>query len=67
MGRPTKRNTKLRIHLENDQLVMRGSPTESSGCVLRGALFLRLKKPTRFKCLTLSFQGTMTVSWNQRK
>jgi hypothetical protein len=68
MGRTaTKLSAKLKIHLENEQLVMYGSSTESSGCVLRGALSLRLKKPTSFKSLTLSFQGTMSVSWSQRK
>lgn len=67
MGRTTKPSAKLKIHLENEQLVMYGSSTESSGCVLRGALSLRLKKPTSFKSLVLGFQGTMSVSWSQRK
>ncbi|KAG2206248.1 hypothetical protein INT47_007261 [Mucor saturninus] len=65
MGRVTNPSTKLKIHLENEQLVMYGSPSESSGCVLRGALSLRLNRPTNLKSLTLSFQGTMSVSWNQ--
>lgn len=67
MGRVTNPSTKLKIHLENEQLVMYGSPSDSSGCVLRGALSLRLNKPTNFKSLTLSFQGMMSVSWNQCK
>ncbi|KAL9547079.1 hypothetical protein MBANPS3_006355 [Mucor bainieri] len=66
MGRTaTKSNAKLKIHLESDQLVMYGSSTESSGCVLRGAVSLRLKKPTSFKSMILSFYGTISVSWNQ--
>lgn len=66
MGRTaTKSNAKLKIHLESDQLVMYGSSTESSGCVLRGAVSLRLKKPTSLKSLVLSFYGTISVSWNQ--
>lgn len=67
MGRATNSSPKLKIHLENEQLVMYGSPSESSGCVLRGALTLRLNKPTSLKALSLSFQGTMSVSWNQCK
>ncbi|CAO3630394.1 unnamed protein product [Mucor hiemalis] len=65
MGRTTKPSAKLKIHLENEQLVMYGSSSESSGCVLRGALSLRLKKPASFKSLILSFQGTISVSWSQ--
>lgn len=67
MGHTTKPNAKLKIHLENEKLVMYGSPTESSGCVLRGALTLCLKRSTRFKSLVLSFHGSMSVSWSQRK
>ncbi|GAA5799311.1 hypothetical protein EDC94DRAFT_650944 [Helicostylum pulchrum] len=65
MGHITKPNAKLKIHLENEKLVMYGSPTESSGCVLRGALTLCLKRSTRFKSLVLSFHGSMSVSWSQ--
>lgn len=60
-----KPNTKLRIHLENEHLIMYGSSTESSGCVLRGALSLKLKKSTSFKSLNLCFIGKVSVSWNQ--
>lgn len=67
MGRTTKPSAKLKIHVENEQLVMYGSSSESSGCVLRGALSLRLKKPASFKSLILSFQGTISVSWSQCK
>lgn len=67
MGRTTKPSAKLKIHVENEQLVMYGSSSESAGCVLRGALSLRLKKPASFKSLILSFQGTISVSWSQCK
>jgi hypothetical protein len=63
----TKSSAKLKIHLENDQLIMYGPTTESSGCVLRGALSLKLSKATRFKSLILCFHGTISVSWNQRE
>lgn len=62
-----KPNAKLRIHLENNHLIMYGSALESSGCVLRGALSLKLKKPTSFKSLSLHFLGKVSVSWNQGK
>ncbi|KAI8354580.1 hypothetical protein EDC96DRAFT_446880 [Choanephora cucurbitarum] len=58
-------SNKLKIHVESNQLVMYGSSTESSGCVLRGALSLRLKKPSRFVSLALCFYGSISVSWNQ--
>ncbi|KAG0777755.1 hypothetical protein G6F22_011655 [Rhizopus arrhizus] len=44
---------------------MYGSSNESSGCVLRGALSLKLNKPTRLKSLSLCFLGKISVSWNQ--
>jgi hypothetical protein len=62
-----KPSTKLRIYLENDHLIMYGSSNESSGCVLRGALSLKLNKPTRLKSLSLCFLGKISVSWNQCK
>ncbi|KAI8982098.1 hypothetical protein BDF20DRAFT_817575 [Mycotypha africana] len=58
-------NTKLKIHLENDRLIMYGSTSESSGCVLRGALSLQLRKRTYFKSLTMKFCGAITVHWSQ--
>lgn len=60
-----KGNAKLRIHLENDHLIMYGSSTESSGCILRGALSLKLKKSTSFKSISLQFIGKVSVSWSQ--
>jgi len=42
---------------------MRGSQTESVGCVLRGQLVLAITEPTKFKEIKLSFQGKSKVSW----
>ncbi|KAI8354062.1 hypothetical protein BD560DRAFT_336483 [Blakeslea trispora] len=58
-------SNKLKIHVESSQLVMYGSSAESSGCVLRGALSLQLKKPSRFVSLNLCFYGSISVCWNQ--
>ncbi|KAG1440996.1 hypothetical protein G6F56_011678 [Rhizopus delemar] len=55
----------LKVHVESDHLIMYGSSTESSGCVLRGAISLKLKKSTRCKSLSLNFLGKISVSWNQ--
>ncbi|KAI9494877.1 hypothetical protein BDB00DRAFT_816185 [Zychaea mexicana] len=49
----------LRIDLENDQLVMYGSTTESSGCVLRGVVSLNLVQPTKVKTIALHFSGNI--------
>ncbi|KAI7900474.1 uncharacterized protein BX663DRAFT_517778, partial [Cokeromyces recurvatus] len=60
-----KRSIELKIHLENDQLIMYGSSTESAGCILRGVLSLELDRPTKLQSLALHFYGTMTVSWSR--
>ncbi|KAI8144900.1 hypothetical protein BJV82DRAFT_556328 [Fennellomyces sp. T-0311] len=49
----------LRIDLENDQLVMYGSPTDSTGCVLRGVVSLNLAQPIKVKAITLHFSGNI--------
>ncbi|KAI9277120.1 hypothetical protein BDA99DRAFT_430220 [Phascolomyces articulosus] len=49
----------LRIDLENDQLVMYGSTTDSTGCVLRGVVSLNLSQPTKVKAITLKFSGNI--------
>ncbi|KAI8388747.1 uncharacterized protein BYT42DRAFT_479951, partial [Radiomyces spectabilis] len=64
MGR-SRRTNKLHIHLENEHLIMHGSPHESAGCVLRGVLNLTLKKPTRVKSMMMRFTGKMSISWNE--
>ncbi|KAG2223039.1 hypothetical protein INT45_008240 [Circinella minor] len=49
----------LRIDLETDQLVMYGSVTQSSGCVLRGVVSLNLSQPTKVKAIKLKFSGNI--------
>ena len=39
----------FQIRLQDDDLIMRGSQTESVGCVLRGQLVLAITEPTKFK------------------
>ncbi|KAI9480585.1 MAG: hypothetical protein EXX96DRAFT_461924, partial [Benjaminiella poitrasii] len=56
----------LKIHVENDTLILRGSPEESVGCVLRGCVMLRLKETTRVKSIVLNFTGKMKIQWNER-
>ena len=58
---------KTKIHVESEQLVMCGHPSESSGCVLRGVLDVRVKEPTKVKGITLQFSGKMTITWTERK
>ncbi|KAI9010956.1 hypothetical protein CLU79DRAFT_709975 [Phycomyces nitens] len=50
-------SAKITIHLENSQLVMHGSPSESSGCVLRGVLEVNFQEPTKVKAIRLHFSG----------
>lgn len=57
----------LKIHLENDMLIIRGSPEESVGCVLRGYVMLNTKETLRVKSIHLSLLGKMKIQWNERK
>ena len=57
----------LRIDLETDQLVMYGSKTQSSGCVLRGVVSLNLPQPTKVKAITLKFSGNIIKRQAVRK
>jgi hypothetical protein len=50
-------NLLFQILLESDSLMLRGSQTESVGCVLRGQLVLVVTKETKFKEIILTFQG----------
>ncbi|KAI8136704.1 hypothetical protein BJV82DRAFT_638479 [Fennellomyces sp. T-0311] len=56
---------KTKIHVESDQLIMYGTPSESAGCVLRGVLDVRVKEPTKVKGITLRFTGKMTITWTE--
>src|SRR5436305_5667567 len=53
----------FQIRLQDSTLTMRGSQTESVGCVLRGQLVLAITEPTKFKEIKLSFQGKSKISW----
>jgi hypothetical protein len=57
----------FKIHVENDTLVMRGTPEESVGCVLRGCVILRTKETMKVKSITLNFMGKLKVQWSERK
>ncbi|KAG0172168.1 hypothetical protein DFQ28_011453 [Apophysomyces sp. BC1034] len=58
-------NIKLEIHVENEQLIVHGTPSESAGCVLRGIVYLSLQEPTKVKSINLYFNGTMTITWTE--
>jgi hypothetical protein len=53
----------FQIRLDEDTLIMRGSKTESVGCVLRGQLVLVITEQTKFKEIRLTFQGKSKISW----
>ena len=57
----------FKIHVENDTLVLRGSPEESVGCVLRGCLILNAKEALKVRSITLNFTGRIKVQWGERK
>jgi hypothetical protein len=57
----------IKIHVENDTLVLRGSPEESVGCVLRGCLILQVKETIKVKSITMNLTGKMKVQWSERK
>ncbi|CAG8537392.1 10322_t:CDS:2 [Acaulospora morrowiae] len=53
----------FQIRLEDDTLTMRGTTSESVGCVLRGQLVLAITEPTKIREVKLTFQGTSKISW----
>src|SRR3954452_6112360 len=53
----------FQIRLQENTLTMRGSQTESVGCVLRGQLVLAITEPTKFNEIKLTFQGKSKVRW----
>lgn len=67
MERIRSNATRLKIHVENDQLIMHGSPNESAGCVLRGVLDVHVKEPIKVKSILLRFSGRMVITWTERK
>ncbi|GAA5813537.1 hypothetical protein MFLAVUS_007016 [Mucor flavus] len=56
----------IKIHVENDTLILRGSPEESVGCVLRGCVILNTKETMKVKSITLNLLGRMKVQWSER-
>ncbi|CAG8433400.1 8117_t:CDS:2 [Ambispora gerdemannii] len=53
----------FQIRLEQDTLTMRGSPSESVGCVLRGQLVLALTEPIKIREIRMIFRGKSKVNW----
>ncbi|CAG8532557.1 10506_t:CDS:2 [Ambispora leptoticha] len=53
----------FQIRLEQDTLTMRGSPSESVGCVLRGQLVLALNEPIKVREIRMIFRGKSKVNW----
>ncbi|KAG0187859.1 hypothetical protein DFQ28_005768 [Apophysomyces sp. BC1034] len=51
------------IHVDNDTLILQGSPEESVGCVLRGCIVLRLDESIRIKSVTM--QLLRHIRWNE--
>ncbi|KAI9488574.1 hypothetical protein BDB00DRAFT_884795 [Zychaea mexicana] len=56
---------KTKIHVESDQLMMYGTPSESAGCVLRGVLDVCVQEPAKVKAISLRFTGKMTITWTE--
>ncbi|KAG0169847.1 hypothetical protein DFQ28_011346 [Apophysomyces sp. BC1034] len=54
----------FKINLETDQLILRGSPEESAGVILRGSVSLDCKEHTKLKAVTLRFLGKTNVQWS---
>lgn len=57
--------SKVKIHVENDNLIMYGSSTESPGCVLRGVMSLELQEPTKIKSILLELVGKMSLTYRE--
>ncbi|CAG8554786.1 9099_t:CDS:2 [Diversispora eburnea] len=54
----------FQIRLEQNSLTLRGSSTESVGCVLRGQLVLVITEPIKSKEIKLTFQGKSKTAWD---
>ncbi|KAI8069223.1 hypothetical protein BC940DRAFT_272373 [Gongronella butleri] len=55
----------LKVHVDTPSVVFFGSAEEASGRQLRGYVELIFTEPTRIKSLTLHFQGTVQLQWEQ--
>ncbi|KAI8646473.1 hypothetical protein BD408DRAFT_336833 [Parasitella parasitica] len=58
-------STKVKIHIESENLIMYGSSAESAGCVLRGVMSLKLQEPAKIKSIALELVGKMAVTWTE--
>lgn len=57
----------FRIQLEEDHIILHGTPEESAGVILRGSVLLNCQEPTKVKCITLEFLGMTNVNWCEGK
>ncbi|RHZ56360.1 hypothetical protein Glove_402g37 [Diversispora epigaea] len=55
----------FQIRLEDDTLTMRGTSSESVGCVLRGQLVLSITEPTKIREIKMNFQGRSKIAWTE--
>lgn len=57
--------TLLDIRLDNDVVVLRGTPAEAAGAVLRGSVAVILKEPLSVKAIHLKLVGVERVGWHE--
>ncbi|KAI7901984.1 uncharacterized protein BX663DRAFT_436565 [Cokeromyces recurvatus] len=53
----------FKIHLDNDEVILRGTAEESAGVMLRGSVLFICHELTKVKSITLKFIGTTSVNW----
>ncbi|KAI9015647.1 hypothetical protein CLU79DRAFT_765206 [Phycomyces nitens] len=56
----------LKINVESSKIILRGTPDESVGCVLRGFVEFCIKETVRVKSLKLRFSGKMRINCVER-
>ncbi|KAI8876883.1 hypothetical protein K501DRAFT_231270 [Backusella circina FSU 941] len=55
----------FKIHLEEDNLILRGSTDESAGVMLRGSIILNCYEQTKVKTIALKLTGKANVHWTE--
>ncbi|ORZ10724.1 or S-antigen, N-terminal domain-domain-containing protein [Absidia repens] len=60
-----RKSVELRIDLEDEPILLMGTPEESAGKMLRGVLHLNTTEPIKVKAIGLRFVGKMKVSWSE--
>jgi hypothetical protein len=65
MLHPMTHSTGFKIHLENDYIILHGSPEESAGVMLRGSIIFNCHEQTKVKSITLKFSGSTNVNWTE--